>query len=180
MSGCVSLRGRVTTQMLSASDSGGIDRPMHTLTLVYPVNRTFNYIATHSSNNCSLYILHGPPSLGPYCLIHYRLRSRLLIACTPPNPDLPIDQSIPSTSLTITMAPSKFVEILDVSDTPFSQNNVSLDDILEDKRHRSNSQSSGRSQSTAEKSSAPTSPTTGTVPQTPFGRLRGFTLKKKT
>lgn len=72
------------------------------------------------------------------------------------------------------MASSKFVEILDTSDVPYSHENVSLDDVLGDTRHRS--ASSGSNRASSEKSpSRDQSPTTTSLPKT---RLRGFSLKK--
>lgn len=81
------------------------------------------------------------------------------------------------------MAASKFVEILDTSDTPYSRANVSLDDVLAETRNRSQSQTSLTSSSTSSKSSSPTTstPTSAfyTQPtQQIKTRLRGFSMKK--
>ncbi|KAF2164853.1 hypothetical protein M409DRAFT_56223 [Zasmidium cellare ATCC 36951] len=81
------------------------------------------------------------------------------------------------------MASSKFVEILDTSDTPYSRANVSLDDVLAETRNRSQSQTSLTSSSASDKSSSPTtsSPTStfyGQPTQQIKTRLRGFSMKK--
>ena len=79
-----------------------------------------------------------------------------------------------------TMTSSKFVEILDVCDTPFSNDNVSLDDVLAETRRRSTSASSASSasSSSSEKSSSrDRSPTSSvTVPVKP--RLRALSIKR--
>jgi hypothetical protein len=75
------------------------------------------------------------------------------------------------------MTASKFVEILDLSDLPYSQNNVSLEDSLQDTRTRSGSQAS--LPSPTEQSSA-SSQITQAYAQPSKNRLRGFSMKKKT
>ena len=72
------------------------------------------------------------------------------------------------------MASSKFVEILDTNDLPYSHDNVSLDDVLGDSRHRSSSTTS--SSSSSEKS--PTREQSSTTSQPTKTRLRGFSLKR--
>lgn len=52
------------------------------------------------------------------------------------------------------MTESKFVEILDVTDVPYSHANVSLDDVLAETRARSSSASSTGSTSTASNASS--------------------------
>ncbi|KXL45166.1 hypothetical protein M433DRAFT_130219 [Acidomyces richmondensis BFW] len=71
---------------------------------------------------------------------------------------------------------SKFVEILDVADAPYSHENVTLEDTLAENRRRSESSSSASSSS--DKSSArEQSPTT--PPHSPVKtRLRAFSLRK--
>lgn len=69
---------------------------------------------------------------------------------------------------------SKFVEILDTSNAPYSQDNVSLDDVLEATRERSESPTG--SSTTDAKRASYESPTTTQPPKT---RLRGFSLMKK-
>lgn len=72
---------------------------------------------------------------------------------------------------------SKFVEILDTANLPYSHDNVSLDDVLDDVRHRTSS--------TGSISSNETSPTRETNQARPDNhnstqsktRLRGFSLK---
>ncbi|KAK4494101.1 hypothetical protein PRZ48_014399 [Zasmidium cellare] len=81
------------------------------------------------------------------------------------------------------MASSKFVEILDTSDTPYSRANVSLDDVLAETRNRSQSQTSLNSSNASDKSSSPTatSPTStfyGQPTQQIKTRLRGFSMRK--
>ena len=84
------------------------------------------------------------------------------------------------------MTSSKFVEILDNTETPYSRANVSLDDVLNDQtRHRSQSQASIGNNS--ERSSSPTSTTSSssnnfaTQPiQQIKTRVRGFSLMKNT
>ena len=69
------------------------------------------------------------------------------------------------------MAPSKFVEILDTSDTPYSHADVSLDDVLKETRHRSSS-ANGSSDKSLSRDSSP-------ITREPVKtRLRGFSLKK--
>jgi hypothetical protein len=75
------------------------------------------------------------------------------------------------------MTASKFIEILDLSDLPYSQKNVSLEDSLQDTRHRSGSQSSMASPT---EQSSPSSQVTQPYAQPSKNRLRGFSLKKKT
>lgn len=78
------------------------------------------------------------------------------------------------------MAPSKFVEILDTTNTPYSQANVSLEDVLGDARHRTSSTDSSSSASSEKSTSRETSPansataTTSTVKT----RLRGLSIRK--
>lgn len=81
------------------------------------------------------------------------------------------------------MASSKFVEILDTSDAPYSRANVSLDDVLAETRQRSQSQTSLTSSSASDKSTSPTR----SSPNSSFSsqptqqiktRLRGFSMKK--
>jgi len=71
---------------------------------------------------------------------------------------------------------SKFVEILDVADAPYSHENVTLEDTLAENRRRSESSSSASSSS--DKSlSRERSPTTS--PASPVRtRLRAFSLRK--
>lgn len=64
---------------------------------------------------------------------------------------------------------SKFVEILDSADAPYSHENVSLEDVLEDKRHRS--PSSGSTSSASSTSSANERPKIKS-------RVRSFSTKK--
>jgi hypothetical protein len=75
------------------------------------------------------------------------------------------------------MTASKFVEILDLSDLPYSQNNVSLEDSLQDTRNRSGSQTSLPSPTERSSSSSQTSQP---FAQPSKNRLRGFSMKKKT
>ncbi|KAF7197270.1 hypothetical protein HII31_01381 [Pseudocercospora fuligena] len=74
---------------------------------------------------------------------------------------------------------SKFVEILDTDNTPYSRSNVSLADVLAETRQRSESQGSLTSMS--DKSSSPSS-SVFNQPIQPVNaiktRLRGFSLKK--
>lgn len=79
------------------------------------------------------------------------------------------------------MSSSKFVEILDTTDTPYSHANVSLDDVLNETRARSASSSSesGSSTNTSASQSRERSPTTTTNHVTNVKtRLRGLSLKK--
>lgn len=73
------------------------------------------------------------------------------------------------------MATSKFVEILDTTNAPYSHENVSLDDVLEDVRHRSPSTDSNVSPSTEKAPSRDQSPTIAAPTKS---RLRGFSLMK--
>lgn len=80
------------------------------------------------------------------------------------------------------MAASKFVEILDTSDAPYSHENVSLDDVLDETRARSES-SSGESRSSGSTSPERSTATTTTMKShnpasTVKTRLRGFSMKK--
>lgn len=87
------------------------------------------------------------------------------------------------------MSSSKFVEILDTSDAPYSHENVSLDDVLKETRARSASSSSesnaSNGQSSSTSSSSPERSPTRTATTTTNGhvsavktRLRGLSLKK--
>ncbi|KXS95291.1 hypothetical protein AC579_9895 [Pseudocercospora musae] len=73
---------------------------------------------------------------------------------------------------------SKFVEILDIDNTPYSRSNVSLADVLAETRRRSESQDSLASVS--DKSSAPSSVFNQSIQPVNAikTRLRGFSLKK--
>jgi hypothetical protein len=77
------------------------------------------------------------------------------------------------------MATSKFVEILDTNNLPYSHDNVSLDDVLEDARHRSSSSGSispaGEISPMREAKQGSQESNTTTKPQT---RLRGFSMRK--
>ena len=75
---------------------------------------------------------------------------------------------------TISMSSSKFVELLDTNVTPYSQDNVSLDDVLAETRRRSASGSSSSSSSEKSPTRSPTSPNSHAVKT----RLRGFSLRK--
>ncbi|KAI5362659.1 hypothetical protein Slin15195_G100370 [Septoria linicola] len=79
------------------------------------------------------------------------------------------------------MAGSKFVEILDTTSTPYSRDNVSLEDVLAETRERSESQ--GSLTSTSSEKSGSTSPTTSSyniIPTEPLKtRLRGFSIRNK-
>jgi len=72
------------------------------------------------------------------------------------------------------MTSSKFVEILDTCETPYSHDNVSLEDILAETRERSASASSASSASSDKSSDTPTSSITQPVKT----RRRGFSLRK--
>ncbi|KAL9529221.1 hypothetical protein SMMN14_07128 [Sphaerulina musiva] len=76
------------------------------------------------------------------------------------------------------MAASKFVEILDTKTTPYSRDNVSLDDVLAETRERSESQGSIAS-STTEKSESASSPTSSTISEPIKARLRAFSIRNK-
>lgn len=80
---------------------------------------------------------------------------------------------------------SKFVEILDTSDAPYSHENVSLDDVLRETRARSassSSESGGSNSGPSPTSSSPErSPTrTSTINHVSAvkTRLRGLSMKK--
>ncbi|KAK4618304.1 hypothetical protein CLAFUW4_12030 [Fulvia fulva] len=84
------------------------------------------------------------------------------------------------------MTSSKFVEILDTSNAPYSQANVSLDDVLAETRRRSQSETSLNSSGASDRSTSPTSPSPspsssfyGQQPAQPVKtRLRGFSIRK--
>jgi hypothetical protein len=81
------------------------------------------------------------------------------------------------------MASSKFVEILDTANAPYSHANVSLDDVLDDARHRSSSTDSTNSPSSEkspirDRSQTTTSSTTPSTTSNAKSRLRGFSLIK--
>ena len=91
-------------------------------------------------------------------------------------PIQPTTPAILTVSVWNTMA-SKFVEIMDTADQPYSHDNVSLEDILEDTRHRS--QSTGESSSPRSSTSiSPTRERSATINYPTKPRLRGLTLKK--
>ncbi|KAL1588173.1 hypothetical protein WHR41_03141 [Cladosporium halotolerans] len=78
------------------------------------------------------------------------------------------------------MSSSKFVEILDTCDTPYSNANVSLEATIDETRRRSASSgsistASDSSQSSSGRPSSPSSQTTATPVKT---RLRAFSLRK--
>jgi hypothetical protein len=76
------------------------------------------------------------------------------------------------------MASSKFVEILDTRDLPYSRENVSLEDVLAETRLRSQSNGSIDSNSSS-KSTSPTTPTFH-QPTNPFkSSLRRLSIMKK-
>lgn len=74
------------------------------------------------------------------------------------------------------MTSSKFVEILDTSDTPRSHDNVNLDDVIAETRRRSSSLSSERSSSDSSPSRdrSPILP----APQPVKTRLRGLSIRR--
>jgi hypothetical protein len=77
------------------------------------------------------------------------------------------------------MASSKFVEILDTNDAPYSRENVSLEDVLGDERHRkrtSSTDSSSTNSPTSEQS--PIRDTTQSTTANVKSRIRGFSLMK--
>lgn len=77
------------------------------------------------------------------------------------------------------MASSKFVEILDTRDLPYSRENVSLEDVLAAHRSRTGSQDSLNTTASS-KSSSPTSPTYHSAPMNPLKTgLRRLSIMKK-
>ncbi|GIZ41783.1 hypothetical protein CKM354_000507700 [Cercospora kikuchii] len=79
------------------------------------------------------------------------------------------------------MAGSKFTEILDTNTTPFSRDNVNLDDVLAETRQRSESRGSITS-SSSDKSSSGSSPTTSSynLPMDPAKKgFRRFSIMNK-
>ncbi|WPB03294.1 uncharacterized protein RHO25_007931 [Cercospora beticola] len=79
------------------------------------------------------------------------------------------------------MAGSKFTEILDTNTTPYSADNVNLDDVLAETRQRSESRGSITS-SSSDKSSSGSSPTTSSynLPMDPVKKgFRRFSMMNK-
>ena len=81
------------------------------------------------------------------------------------------------------MASSKFVEILDNSDAPYSHENVSLEDVLKETRARSesaSSESSARLESSSRERSPATSQNANNLNHgsTLKTRLRGLSVRK--
>lgn len=76
------------------------------------------------------------------------------------------------------MAPSKFVEILDTIETPYSQANVSLEDVLAETRQRSDSSTSNRDSTDKSPSRERGSSATSAAQPQIKTRLRGFSIKK--
>ncbi|KAM3424618.1 hypothetical protein BST61_g6608 [Cercospora zeina] len=79
------------------------------------------------------------------------------------------------------MAASKFTEILDTNATPYSRDNVTLDDVLAETRQRSESRGSMAS-SSSDKSSSGASPTASSynLPMDPVKKgLRRFSIMNK-
>jgi len=82
------------------------------------------------------------------------------------------------------MTSSKFVEILDTTDAPYSHDNVSLQDVLAETRERSASASSASSASSNNNSASDLSSSRERSPPRPNNnqpvktRLRGFSLRK--
>jgi hypothetical protein len=76
------------------------------------------------------------------------------------------------------MASSKFVEILDTNDAPYSRENVSLEDVLGDERHGNRTSSTDSSSSNSPTSEqSPTRDNTSTTANVK-SRIRGFSLMK--
>jgi hypothetical protein len=75
------------------------------------------------------------------------------------------------------MASSKFIEIMDVNDLPYSRENVSLEDVLAETRRRSQSTDSTNS-SDSSKSTSPTSPIFSPPKSVKTG-LRRLSIMKK-
>lgn len=76
------------------------------------------------------------------------------------------------------MSSSKFVEILDTDDAPYSHKNISLEDVLNETRDRSASASSNSSGHSSRSPKRTATTTTTDHVAAVKTRLRGFSLKK--
>lgn len=103
-------------------------------------------------------------------LIHTYNYHRCLLAASPQQGHIPTINTIAN------MVTSKFIEILDGSDAPFSHENVSLEHVLDDSRHRSASASSVSS--TSSTGSARSADTTSTKQQNRLS-MRSLTIRKR-
>jgi hypothetical protein len=107
-------------------------------------------------------------------------RSARSIDCSNPIHHPPLQNQSNKTkkqSSSRSMAGSKFVEILDISATPYSQANVDLQATIDESRRRS--ASSGSISSSNESVQSPTSPTSPTMSAQPIKmRLRALSIRR--